>query len=151
MSYIYGFLFNIVTFPGQIFRVLAYRLMCDLLKVKVYDVNYFKGILVHGSVANLRKAFLISIAPLFLNTLLCVVLTFPAVFPFLIGDFLRYLAYIFSLARIELRCARFPSKKGHKVIYRRSRWSAERWSFLCALPNVCIYYDLRKFLTVFLV
>ena len=111
MSYIYGFLFNIVTFPGQIFRILAYRFMCDLLKVKVYEVNYFKGILVHGSLGNLRKAFLISIAPLFLNTLLCAVLTFPAVFPFLIGDSAVFWPIFFAWLGLSLGVHAFPQRK----------------------------------------
>jgi hypothetical protein len=111
VSYIYGFLFNIVTFPGQIFRVLAYRFMCDLLKVKVYEVDYFKGNLVHGPVANLRKAFLISIAPLFLNTLLCVVLTFPAVFPFLIEDSTVMWPIFLAWLGLSLGVHAFPQRK----------------------------------------
>jgi hypothetical protein len=111
VSYIYGFLFNIVTFPGQIFRVLAYRFMCDLLKVKVYEVRYFKGILVHGPIANLRKAFLISIAPLFLNTLLCMVLTFPAVFPFLIGDSAVIWPIFLAWLGLSLGVHAFPQRK----------------------------------------
>ena len=111
MSYIYGFLFKIVTFPGQIFRILAYRFMCDLLKVKVYEVNYFRGELVHGTISNLRKAFLISIAPLFVNTLLCTVLTFPAVFPFLIGDNAVVWPIFLAWLGLSLGVHAFPQRK----------------------------------------
>jgi hypothetical protein len=80
MPWIVGTLVQLITFPGTIMKTIAMRFFCDLAKVAVYDVKYFKGELIHGPVANLHKAFIIALAPIFLNTLLCAILTFPVTF-----------------------------------------------------------------------
>jgi hypothetical protein len=67
-------------------KTIAMRFFCDLTKVSVYDVDYFGGKLIHGPVVNLHKAFIIALAPFFLNTLLCAILTFPVVFSLLNGS-----------------------------------------------------------------
>jgi hypothetical protein len=44
----------------------------------------------HGEAKSLKKAFLIAIGPLIVNSILCIVLTFPAVFPILILEAQEY-------------------------------------------------------------
>jgi hypothetical protein len=80
MSWLVGTLVHLITFPGVVMGTIAMRLCCDLAKVEVYEVNYFSGELLYRGIANLHKAFIIALAPLFLNTLLCAILTFPATF-----------------------------------------------------------------------
>ena len=68
---------------------IAHRFFCDLTKVPVYKVSYFDfesfgGYVIHGEAKGLGKNFLISIGPLIVNTILCALFMFPAVFPFLI-------------------------------------------------------------------
>lgn len=65
---------------------IAHRFFCDLAKVPVHEVSYFRlgnpaGYVVHSKVSGLKKSLLISIGPLFVNTTLCSLLTFAAVYP----------------------------------------------------------------------
>lgn len=60
--------------------------------VPVYDAKYFRfgrnpaGYVLHGKTAKLGAAFLITIGPLLINTILCALITFAAVIPILILD-----------------------------------------------------------------
>ncbi len=97
-----GFLIAILTFPGIIVHEAAHRFFCDIARVPVYEVCYFRingpqGYVIHGPTDRLGAHFLISIGPLIVNSLLCAVLCFvplvafkldvsqtPAVFIFLL-------------------------------------------------------------------
>ena len=86
MYFIPGWLIAIVTFPGVIVHEIGHRIFADLGQVPVYKICYFRignpsGYVVHGPPKGLKSAFLISVGPLIINTLLCALLTFPAVFP----------------------------------------------------------------------
>lgn len=89
MLFIPGFLIALVTFPGVIVHEIAHRFFCDLAGVPVYETRYFRlgnpsGWVLHGKCDNLGAAFLITIGPLLLNTVLCSLITFAAVIPILI-------------------------------------------------------------------
>ena len=84
MFFIPGWLLSILTFPGVMVHEAAHRLFCDLAKVPVYEVCYFRvgnpaGYVIHGHSPTLRQAFLISVGPLIVNTILCSLITFAAV------------------------------------------------------------------------
>jgi hypothetical protein len=84
-----GFLIALLTFPGVICHEIAHRFFCDVSGVPVYAVCYVRvgnpaGYVIHGPVKNLKSAFLISIGPLIVNTLLCSVISFAAVVPMFI-------------------------------------------------------------------
>jgi hypothetical protein len=86
MYFIPGWFISLLTFPGIVCHEIAHRFFCDLAGVPVYAVSYFRfgnpaGYVVHGPVSNLKDAFLISIGPLLVNTLLCSLLTFSAFIP----------------------------------------------------------------------
>ena len=86
MIIIPGWLVSLATFPGIIVHEIAHRLFCDLAKVPVYNVCYFRignpaGYVIHGPVKELKSSLLISIGPLIVNTVLCALLTFSATFP----------------------------------------------------------------------
>jgi hypothetical protein len=80
-----GWLVWALTFPGRIMRVVSYRMLCDINKVEVLEVDYFRGKMVYGAIPSLGTALLIASAPLCVNTLLCAVLTLPAALPMTIG------------------------------------------------------------------
>jgi hypothetical protein len=88
-------LISLLTFPGVIVHEIAHRFFCDLAKVPVYQVCYFRigniaGYVVHGPAKGLRTSFLISIGPLIVNTILCALLTFSASFPIFILEVEKY-------------------------------------------------------------
>lgn len=91
MLFIPGWLFTALTFPGVIVHEAAHRFFCDLTGVPVYAACYFRfgnpaGYVVHGPVDSLGKSLLIAVGPLLLNSLLCIAITFPAVFPLHVLD-----------------------------------------------------------------
>ncbi len=81
--FIPGELIALLTFPGVILHEIAHRFMCDILKVKVYDVKYFAigstraGHVYHHKTDNSYHDFLIGFAPLFINSFFCIIFTFP--------------------------------------------------------------------------
>lgn len=87
-----GFFIAALTFPGVMVHEAAHRFFCDLAHVPVYKVSYFRlgnpsGYVIHGKVNGLKSAFLIAIGPLIVNTLVCMLLTWPIIFPlFILGD-----------------------------------------------------------------
>lgn len=86
MFLIPGVLISILTFPGVICHEIAHRFFCDICRVPVIDICYFRfgnpaGYVVHSKPSNLRSAFLIAVGPLIINSLLCAIITFPASIP----------------------------------------------------------------------
>jgi hypothetical protein len=101
MFFIPGWLISLLTFPGIIVHEFAHRFFADLAKVPVYQVSYFRlgnpaGYVIHGPVKGLKDSFLISIGPLIVNTVLCALITFSAVFPIYILDAEEY-SWVFGL------------------------------------------------------
>ncbi|MCL2888419.1 MAG: DUF3267 domain-containing protein [Elusimicrobia bacterium] len=81
-----GWLIAFLTFPGIIVHEIAHRFFCDLRNVPVYEVSYFNfsrtpGYVIHGPINDLPSAFLISVGPLIINSLLCVIFTFSSFIP----------------------------------------------------------------------
>ncbi len=80
-----------ITFPGVIIHEIAHRFFCDIFNVPVYEINYFKpfsktaGHVRHHPTNSLRAAFFIGMAPLFINSILCMVLTLPMGIPIFLG------------------------------------------------------------------
>lgn len=71
----------LLTVPGVVAHEMAHELFCHLTGTKVRKVRYFRfgnpaGYVVHDEPKNLRSSFLISVGPLFFNTLLCALLVF---------------------------------------------------------------------------
>lgn len=89
MFFIPGFLIALITFPGVIVHEIAHRFFCDLSKVPVYKVCYYRvgnpsGYVIHGGVTNLWSAFLISVGPFIINSALCAFIAFSAVIPMMV-------------------------------------------------------------------
>ena len=72
-----------LTFPGVIIHEIAHRFFCDLFNVSVVEINYFRpldktaGHVRHVATDNFWVSFLIGIAPFLINTIICMILTFP--------------------------------------------------------------------------
>lgn len=109
---------SLLTFPGIIVHEIAHKFFCDIMKVPVCKVRYFSlsnpaGYVIHGPTNNLQQAFFISIGPLIINTIFCVLLTFPAMFPIFILSAKNYHS-IFSLLLwlgISIGMHAFPSQE----------------------------------------
>ena len=110
MSWVVGQLVWALTFPGRIMRVVSYRMLCDITKVEVFEVDYFRCTMAHGAIPSLGTALLIAIAPLCVNTLLCAVLTLPAALPMALGvNMPQELIFLFWLG-ISIGMHAFPDR-----------------------------------------
>jgi len=73
---------QILTFPGIVIYQITHKFMCDILGVTVYDVKYFSfedvsWYVIYDETDSLWKHFLIAITPFIINSLICILLTFP--------------------------------------------------------------------------
>lgn len=78
-----GFLIAALTFPGVIVHEFAHQLFCRLFRVPVYDVVYFQmknpsGYVAHEPTEKPLASFMISVGPFIVNTLLGMLIVFPA-------------------------------------------------------------------------
>lgn len=85
MFFIPWWLISILTFPGVIIHELAHKLFCDITKTPVFEVKYFQfwnpaGYVLHWETQGLKNSFLISIWPLIVNSIICMIMTMPFVF-----------------------------------------------------------------------
>ncbi|OGQ04558.1 MAG: hypothetical protein A2W61_00440 [Deltaproteobacteria bacterium RIFCSPLOWO2_01_44_7] len=121
MFFVPGWIIGLATFPGVVAHEIGHRLFADWAKVPVYKVCYFQagnpaGYVIHGPMKSLKSAFLISVGPLIVNTLLCAVITFPAVFPLFILDVEQY-SWVFILlfwVGFSIGMHAFPSNEDMK-------------------------------------
>ena len=111
------------TFPGVVIHEVAHRLACDLLDVPVVKVIYFDlnsdaaGSVYHVP-TSVRKNLLISIAPLFVNTLLCILFTFPLASKLYIGyKELTLLDILTGWIGFGIGYNAFPSNQDMKNVY----------------------------------
>jgi Putative zincin peptidase len=156
MFFIPGFLISLLTFPGVIVHEIAHRMFADLAKVPVYDVCYFRlgnpaGYVIHGPASDLRKSLLISIGPLIVNTLLCAVICFSAIFPIFILDAKIY-SPVFGLLMwtgISIGMHAFPSNQDmnnfvESVAETHQKgpilWAAKLFSGLLRLANLLRFF-----------
>ncbi|MBK7945022.1 MAG: DUF3267 domain-containing protein [Flavobacteriales bacterium] len=86
MFFIPGFVIAAVTFPGVIVHEAAHMFFCRLRKVAVFEAVFFQfgdpaGYVTHERTEDFNSTFLISMGPFFINTLLCLLICFPAYLP----------------------------------------------------------------------
>jgi len=81
--FIPGELIALLTFPGVILHEISHRFFCDIYNIPVYAISYFSplskkaGHVIHGRTDNIYHKFLIAIGPLIINSIICMLLTFP--------------------------------------------------------------------------
>lgn len=95
MHWLVDRILEIALSPGVIIHEIAHRFFCDILGVKVYAVCYFtlssdetSGCVIREGTSNIKHTSLICFGPLIINTLICLIFTFPFMaFYSLVGDF----------------------------------------------------------------
>lgn len=83
MFFIPGFLISAITFPGVAVHELAHQICCRICRMPVYEVKYFQlknpcGYVVHEPTENPWKNLITGLGPFFINTILGMLITFPA-------------------------------------------------------------------------
>ncbi len=118
-----GQLISLLTFPGVIVHEWAHKKFCEWFGVKVYEVAYFRfwqktaGYVTHEAPSTFKKTFWISVGPLVVNSLGCVILSAIAS-QTLPQSFLNYLLLWLALS---IGAHSFPSDHDAKNILETSK------------------------------
>lgn len=117
-----GFLIAAVTFPGVIVHEFAHQLFCRLFRVPVYDVVYFQmknpsGYVMHEPTEKPLASFMISVGPFIVNTLLGMLIVFPAAIElFRFEVYQNILVLALGWLGISILMHAFPSTGDAKVM-----------------------------------
>jgi Putative zincin peptidase len=142
-----GELIALLTFPGVIVHEAAHMLFCKLGRVAVLDVCFFRfgnpaGYVIHEPPTNFRTAFLISVGPFIINSLLCIVMCFPAFVPVRIFERSDPISYFLLWLGLSIGMHAFPSTQDAKVLWQQARAAASKFNPLAILsfPLVVVIY-----------
>ena len=121
-----GWLVALVTFPGVVVHEMGHQFFCRLYRLPVYSVCYFRignpaGYVVHEPAQNYGQAFWISVGPLVFNTLLTVVIGFPAAMSFYLPGAEQPLHWVLGWLAISIGMHAFPSSGDAKNLWRESK------------------------------
>lgn len=117
-----GFLIAALTFPGVIVHEFAHQLFCRLFRVPVYDVVYFQmknpsGYVAHEPTEKPLASFMISVGPFIVNTLLGMLIVFPAAVElFRFEVYQNILVLLLGWLGISILMHAFPSTGDAKVM-----------------------------------
>jgi hypothetical protein len=142
-----GFVISIASFPGVIVHEAAHMLFCKLRGVPIFDVCFFRlgdpaGYVVHGEVDSFNSSFLISVGPFIINSLLCMVICFPAVIPMRIFGVNSPINYFLLWLGVSIGMHAFPSIGDAYVLRQQAKKAAASLNLLAIIsfPLVVIIY-----------
>lgn len=122
MIIIPGFLISLLTFPGVMVHEFAHQLFCRIMRVPVYDVVYFQaknpaGYVAHEPTEKPLASFLISTGPFFVNTILGMLIVFPAAIElFRFESYKNPLTLLLGWLGVSILMHAFPSTGDAKVM-----------------------------------
>jgi hypothetical protein len=142
-----GFIISLLTFPGVIVHELAHQLVCWLLRIPVFEVCYFR-LRVRGSVGFVRHgipptgwgSLLVGLGPLLINSIVGVVIAFPAAIDWMLGV-LHGWDIVIAWLGVSIAMHSFPSTGDAASIWRAV--NGPRNSFLekmVAVPLVALIW-----------
>jgi hypothetical protein len=123
-----GFVISILTFPGVIIHEFAHMLFCKIRGVAVLDVCFFRignpcGYVMHESTDDFTTAFLVSVGPFIVNSLLCMIICFPALIPIRIFSVEDKFSYVLLRLGISIGMHAFPSTGDAASLYQQAKKS----------------------------
>ncbi len=156
MFFIPGWLISLATFPGVIVHEIAHRFFADIAKVPVFKICYFRvgnpaGYVIHQPAKTLKQSFLISIGPLIVNTALCALITFTAVFPLIYLEAEEYSGIFLLLAWIgySIGMHAFPSNEDMNNFLAEIKKSQQKGALLFAAKLFALLLQLANALRFF--
>jgi hypothetical protein len=147
MIIIPGFLIAWVTFPGVIVHEAAHMLFCRLRRVAVFDVCYLRmgnpsGYVISEPSKDFTSAFLVSVGPFLVNSVLCVLICFPVFLPVRVYDQGDLLSYFLLWLGISIGMHAFPSNQDAHVLWTEARRSVKEgnlWAIV-SMPLVAVIF-----------
>jgi hypothetical protein len=142
-----GILVSIASFPGVIVHEAAHLLFCKLRKLAVFDVCYFRfgnpaGYVIHETTEDFMTCFLVAMGPFFINSLLCLLFTFPALIPTRIFGYQDFVIYFWLWLGISIGMHAFPSTHDATGLWRSAKKAVRNGNAFAAVsfPVVIIIY-----------
>ena len=147
MILIPGQLIALATFPGVIVHEIAHMWFCKLRGVAVLDVCFFRfgnpaGYVVHEEIKDFNTAFLVSVGPFIVNSLLCMFICFPAFLPMYTFGVKSLPSYFLLWLCISIGMHGFPSFGDGRALYYYAKKAASSGNILAMLsiPLVGLIY-----------
>jgi hypothetical protein len=145
--FIPGILIAYLTFPGVIVHEIGHMVFCRLRKVPVLDVCYFRfenppGYVVHEKPGDFLSTFLISIGPFLVNSVLCILICFPAFVPMKAFDIHDPLSYLLIWLGVSIGMHAFPSNQDASILWNEAGQAARNGNLLAVIsfPLVILVY-----------
>ncbi|MGA2916036.1 MAG: DUF3267 domain-containing protein [Sedimentisphaerales bacterium] len=142
-----GFIITILTFPGVIVHEFAHMLFCKIRGVAVLDVCFFRlgnpsGYVVHEETKDFTTTFLVAVGPFIVNSLLCMVICFPALFPVRIFGVEDILSYTLLWLGVSIGMHSFPSTGDASSLFQQAKKAASSLNPLAIIsfPLVIVIY-----------
>ena len=114
MFFIPGQVISVLTFPGVIVHEIAHMLFLKLRNVPILDVCFFRfgnpsGYIVHAEIENFSTSLLVSVGPFLINSILCILICFPAFFPVKVFEVNNILSFLLLWLGVSIGMHAFPS------------------------------------------
>jgi hypothetical protein len=148
MIIIPGFLIALATFPGVIVHEAAHMFFCKLRRVAVLNMCFFRignpaGYIVHEEIGDFTSAFLVSVGPLLINAMLCVVICFPAFRPVRVFHLEHPLSYFLLWLGVSIGMHAFPSTHDATNLYQHAKKAAKNLNPLAILSYPLVVAIIR--------
>ena len=139
-----GQLVSLASFPGVIVHEAAHMFFCKLRGVAVLDVRFFRignpaGYVIHEPPNNFTTAFLISLGPFIVNSLLCMLICFPAFMPVRVFGVTHPLSYFLLWLGISIGMHAFPSIGDGQTLLAQARKEVSSFNLLAILSYPLVW------------
>lgn len=142
-----GIFVAIVTFPGVIVHEASHMWFCKLRGVAILDVCFFRfgnpaGYVVAEEIKDFNTAFLVSVGPFIINSLLCMFICLPAYMPMWVFGVSSPLSYFLLWLGVSIGMHAFPSTGDAYLLYQHAKKAARDFNPLAIIsfPLVVLIY-----------
>ena len=150
MVFIPGFVIAALTFPGVVVHETAHLWFCKRFRLAVFDVCFFQfgnpsGYVIHERTDNFTAIFFVSMGPLFINSLGCLLFCSAAFLPVWEFEVADPLFYFFCWLGISLGIHAFPSTADLSNIWSLAKPEAVRGNLLAIIsfPIIALFHVLN--------
>lgn len=147
MFFIPGELISTLTFPGIIVHEFAHMFFCKLRKIAVFDACYFRignpaGYVIHENTNNFTTTFWVSMGPFVVNTLLCLLICFPAYMPVKFFNLDHPLSYFLIWLGVSIGMHAIPSNLDANNVFQQAKEQVKHKNIFAILsfPLVGLIY-----------
>ncbi|MCP4214115.1 MAG: DUF3267 domain-containing protein [bacterium] len=137
-----GWIVSMLSFPGVIVQQAIHMLICKWRHIPIMELRFFQtgepvGCVLHENPKDFLSAFLVCIGPFFVNSILCILLCFPAFIPILGFGEKNPLSYLLIYLGVSIGMHAFPTIRDANNLWEHSKFGLKK-----ANPLVIITFPL---------